>query len=839
MSPARCLLVLAALSLALPAPALTSQAARDAVLARLWTANPPGQVLFAEDFEAGSLDRWKPGPTWRNVARPGGPGRCAQVVATEDRIQDLVLKQPLAITPGHPIAVCWRTRTVTGAEPLFLRVDFFGADGKQGQPYARQEQVRTGPNWTENTLLVSDWFPPYTRAMTIWFHQAQRSGTTALLDDIRVVDLAPAIEALLQAEIPALRTEADQLAAALAKLPASPVNDAWRTTATQRLPAIRAQLDAAARLAPGSDGAAQALAEPGVYVRRLNQAVAALTERRLATSGLLTYVTRPISSTMILPYSAELPGQLAAKVELAACPGEFEPASLALWAPDGVPDLAVTAGNLRGAGGTIPATSLDLKWVKCWYQGGNAPQGISVVRDQKALVPELLLNDDELVRVDLAGQHNSLKLSFADGPRYVPIDDPKVVPWGSKLSLTEFPVKDSPTFRPANLPAGQNKQLWLTVHVPADARAGVYQGSLRFAAAGRPLGEVTVALTVLPFTLPAPKTHYDAGADFTFSLYYWGYLDPNGRGSISYHHKSEQQFRAELTYLRDRGVVAPCFIWPARLVYDDEPGFRRHLQIAKEVGFTGQPLVFGSSDLIGAPTAPAALEQLQTRVRRTIAIAREYGFTDVYFYGIDEATGDTLKSERIAWQAVHEAGGKVIVSGFHGQLEAVGDLLDLFNRAGDPRAERPAEWHRRGHKLWNYANPQTPVEDPLVYRRNFGLYLWQADFDGVNTYCFMDSEGLTWNDFDGPHYRDHTVAYPTVDGVVATLAMEGFREAADDLKYLTALRQAMARAERDGTVAQQAAARQAQTWLEGLDAKTADLDAMRREAIQRIISLAR
>ncbi|MBI2302885.1 MAG: hypothetical protein HYU66_28595 [Armatimonadetes bacterium] len=278
-------------------------------------------------------------------------------------------------------------------------------------------------------------------------------------------------------------------------------------------------------------------------------------------------------------------------------------------------------------------------------------------------------------------------------------------------------------------------------------------------------------------------------------------------------------------------------IWPAPMVYGDETAFRRHLQLAKEEGFAGHPLVFGSSDMIGAPTEPAELEKLKDNIRRTVAIAREYGFPEVYFYGIDEATGDVLKSERVAWQAVHDAGGKVIVSGFHGQLEAVGDLLDLFNRAGDPLAERPAEWHARGHKLWNYGNPQTPVEDPLVYRRNFGLFLWKADFDGANTYCFMDSEGLTWNDFDGPAYRDHTVAYPTVDGVVATLAMEGFREGADDVRYVTTLRQAIARVLKDGPAARQVAAREAAEWLEGLDARSADLDGVRAEVVRRILAL--
>ncbi|MBI2299676.1 MAG: hypothetical protein HYU66_12170, partial [Armatimonadetes bacterium] len=588
------LLLALLLALATQASALTADRARDQAFSRLWDRDPPGDLLFSEDFEGGNLDRWNPDPGWTLVDRPGGPGECAQVVSTEDQIQDLVLKAPLTIVPGHPVAVCWRTRLTTGSQPLFLRVDFFGEDGKQGAPYARQELSRSGPEWTDNVMLVSDWFPDYARAITIWFHEAEKAGTTSLLDDIRVVDLQPAVTALLQAELPALRARAGQLATALGKLPASPVIDAWKTVAAKRLAWIREQLDAAAKLEPGSGDAARVLAEPSVYLQRLGDAVAALGQKKLSTTRVLAYATRPISSTMILPHTAELPGGPAERVTLAACPGEYEPASLVLWSPDGLPAVGATASDLKGPAGSIPAANLDLKWVKCWYQGGNAPYGIGVVRDRKALIPELLVNDPDLVRVDLAAQHNELKLSFPAGARYVPIDDPQPVNWGGRLKLDEFPVKDSPTLLPADLPAGLNQQLWLTLKVPDSAKAGRYEGRLQLMSEGRPVGSVALAVDVLPFALAEPRTHHDPAAEFTYSLYYWGWLDPAGQGSISYDRKSEPQFRAELRYMRERGIVAPCMIWPAPMVYGDETAFRRHLQLAKEEGFAGHPLVFGS-----------------------------------------------------------------------------------------------------------------------------------------------------------------------------------------------------------------------------------------------------
>ncbi len=167
------------------AHAITYRGATTALITKVWDANPPGEVLFREDFGAGNLDNWKPDQGWSIVDRPEGGGKCARVVSSEKDNEDLVLARHVPITPGHPIVVCWRTRFVSGGEPLHLRVDFFDAEGKTGKPYARQDSSREGQQWTENAMLVSDWFPGYTREITIWFHHNPGANTTSLLSDIR------------------------------------------------------------------------------------------------------------------------------------------------------------------------------------------------------------------------------------------------------------------------------------------------------------------------------------------------------------------------------------------------------------------------------------------------------------------------------------------------------------------------------------------------------------------------------------------------------------------------------------------------------------------------------
>ena len=101
----------------------------------------------------------------------------------------------------------------------------------------------------------------------------------------------------------------------------------------------------------------------------------------------------------------------------------------------------------------------------------------------------------------------------------------------------------------------------------------------------------------------------------------------------------------------------------------------------------------------------------------------------------------------------------------------------------------------------------------------------------------MDSSGTPWDDFDDDTYRDHCLAYPTVDGVVATLAIAGLREAADDVRYATALRLRLEDVRRNGPAERRAEAEAAAAWLEALPPRTADLDATRAELVRRIIEL--
>lgn len=135
--------------------------------------------------------------------------------------------------------------------------------------------------------------------------------------------------------------------------------------------------------------------------------------------------------------------------------------------------------------------------------------------------------------------------------------------------------------------------------------------------------------------------------------------------------------------------------------------------------------------------------------------------------------------------------------------------------AYEPNKDEADKYHNIGHQVFNYANPQVGVENPEAYRRNYGLLLWQNDYDGAMDYAYQHSFGSIWNDFDGK-YRDHVFAYPTTNGVIDTIAWEGFREGVDDVRYVTTLQNRIKRATQSGTPQQRAKAKDAQVFLDRL-----------------------
>ena len=257
------------------------------------------------------------------------------------------------------------------------------------------------------------------------------------------------------------------------------------------------------------------------------------------------------------------------------------------------------------------------------------------------------------------------------------------------------------------------------------------------------------------------------------------------------------------------------------------------LELRKRAGLPRR-WIYTTALSTGAPQDEAKLHALSEKVRRWKELVQAHGYEGVYVYGIDEATGERLRSERRAFQAAHDGGGKVFVAVGPGFFPLVGDLLDLPVLMGAPDPETARKVHEAGGRIFCYGNPQVGNEEPLTYRRNFGLTLWKGGYDGAMDYAYQHAFGHIWNDFDSRRFRDTVFAYPTVDGVIDTIQWEGFREGVDDVRYLSTLLDAIEKAKGDSALGDEA--RAAEEWVRGLDV-SGDLDALRRRMTEWIITL--
>jgi hypothetical protein len=523
---------------------------------------------------------------------------------------------------------------------------------------------------------------------------------------------------------------------------------------------------------------------------------------------LLALEVPAMSNARVIPGDLAIPGVPAQTLAMAGCAGEYESASLVILPVDDVSGLLVTPSDLTCDAGTIPAANVDVKLVKVWYQAGRSIGDLK----HKQLVPELLLNDDALVRVDIEAEANYLRSTAEDGTEtYMLASDPN--PKSGHLGGVR-PI-DADTLQPLDLPALRSQQYWVTVQVPDDAGAGEYSGALQIASTGAEATVVPMTVSVHPFALePCP---------LTYSVYYRARLVADDVPTITSEGRSEEQYLAEMKHLQTHGVL-----YPTTYQRYDETLLPRSFQLREEAGLPSDT-VYTLGVTTGAPASQEALDTLVGRVEQYMALAKEYGCEQVYFYGIDEARGERLAAQKAAWRILQDKGARTFVACYKDTCEAMGSLLNVAVLAGAPDPVEAEKFHGVGSRVFTYAFPQVGPEESETFRRNFGLRLWQAGFDGAMDYAYQHGFGHVWNDFDATNYRDHNFAYPTVNGVVGTVQIEGYREASDDVRYMATLLAAIDKCEDAGAKAA------AQAWVDDLDVNR-DLYEVRTEMVAHILA---
>ena len=548
-------------------------------------------------------------------------------------------------------------------------------------------------------------------------------------------------------------------------------------------------------------------------------------------SPVVYYAVPAMSPVMRLPDAYPDDGKVCGPAELVMAKNEYEPASVVVYPRANVDKFALRASALESGDNTIPASEIDIKMVKVWYQGGSAWWGY-FADPGRMLVPEILLNDENLIRVDTKTRDNYVRYSNADGSTtyaWMSFELGPVNYTSTGMANIDL-IQDAETPQPVVLNKHELKQFLVTFHVPKDAPEGVYSGRLDLVADGETVGAVPVRLRVLPFELPRARTNYDLNKEFYLCLYGTGTDRPKIMRNLARHNN-----------LR---------LWRYPLLSTLDPErFERQIKLAEECGLLTRPL-FGSSPyvnlLIYNSEHPTAKQRISLAIlKRVIAdIARIcqqlLGHADFYSYGYDEGSPSVIRAERDAWRVAHESGAKVMVTSYPWRKLLF--ALDMLIIPGMPNEKKKKEvdlFHESNPnaKVSWYGDPHTPPENPDYFRRIQGMMAYKSNYDVSSNHTWWRND---WNDFavaPEPFYRGFCKVYAQKDDVLDTLAWEGIREGLDDVRYATKLKLLANEAMRSKDADARLLGRRALSYLTYADGTRADLDALRMECINYILQL--
>ena len=434
--------------------------------------------------------------------------------------------------------------------------------------------------------------------------------------------------------------------------------------------------------------------------------------------AIIPYPWAPVTSTKVLPFNYEVPAAPGNTLSMTACRNEFEPASFVITAQKDLSGINIVVPNLKNAqGNTIPADAIDVRLVKVWYQANeNAIQYTT----GRFLTPELLIKDDSLVKVDYITRTNYLKVTINGVEQYVDITN----------RYATFPsdarIQDASSLQPFSLRANENKQIWVTVHVPGSTPAGDYYGNLVISAPSQVPVMMNLTVRVLPFELePSP---------LEYGLYNYGIL---GRQDVTRHsYRLPETYLIELQDMKNHGVLYPT------LYQEDNGKLDNALALRDAAGLPKDKIYLlgvydGHDSYIGSGSTAAELAEIAATVKNMRNHTKAYGYSNTYFYGLDEVKGDDLVAQRAAWKTVHANDGKIFAAGKGSELLKMWDVLDTGVVCSRLNATQADLFHKYGREILSYGNPQSGIENPEIYRTNYGFALWNAGYDGAMDFAYQ------------------------------------------------------------------------------------------------------
>ena len=499
------------------------------------------------------------------------------------------------------------------------------------------------------------------------------------------------------------------------------------------------------------------------------------------------WIVDPMGETRHLPDQVPADGCFGAPIGIIAAKGEYEPASFILRSDSDLGRVTFDVGDLKTEDGKVfPKAKLDLKTVKVWWQNGNA--WVSYFADKgKKLCPELLLNDEDLVKVDFEKQCNYARTTEKDGTvGYYWLGDPKA--FHSRVSDVRGYAREQDTFQcmkpnfcdapahcGATLPKDFSKQFFLTAHVTKDQPAGIYKGEVKVKGQGQQWN-IPVILRVLDFELPEPMCYEDVNKPFRtwFCDYtsHWAIRKLNGDDPVL----ARKQLEAICADLARHGQTIPSF--------SDN---RNEIDVVRRSGqvFDENVLLFGMelTDTIADSRADAR------KWRRYCD--KMFGKDSRPLAGWGDEFGEASMHGIITMVELYQS------FGFRFQVnslycwEIAPHLADLYWTTGEPDQSQANKADRvrqmtgdHAYTGW-YAAQHVGCENPGYVRRQYGFGPYRAGLSCHYNYAHHLSG---WNDSTDDLYKPMMSFYGSGNGCIDTLQHEAMREGLDDIRYATVLK---------------------------------------------------
>ena len=563
------------------------------------------------------------------------------------------------------------------------------------------------------------------------------------------------------------------------------------------------------------------------------------------TDSLVAYAIDPMTDERILPDMIPHDADFSGAVNVVAAQGEYEPASVVVMALKPIGNFTLRIGDLSSGGARIPAADVDIRLVKRWYRTGGSWYTYFCDFRHRVLTPHLLVHDDALVKVDEIKNRNYFRLDYPEGVRYVDVSDPRK---GHDFFGPHVPFEDAKTLQPvSNLDAfGRNQQYWLLFKGPDTP--GLYKGKLDLVADGRTVAQMDVNFRVLPFALPLRPSSYD-----------------NPEIPFVNHLNLQSSLMEGRTYEERRASAIALVKSLAAHNSFEVGGFWRdkvNREIGREAGLPSDIIFDGVAPepwqktvldpATGKPKAPGeitaedralALRRAERNKRATYEMfAREFPESEKWSITYSE-TGNYIALN--AWQqdqarVLHKWGWNVFTHGGNNNWFIAGDIQDA-NIGSTTRADAD-RWHSVGGRVANYARPFASPENPGLHRRMLGLDRWkELHFDGNMQHGLKDHlQGI--NEFapdptgDG-NYRCQIMMYKTQTGFLETLCWEGVREAYDDIRYCSMLKEMASKLADSSDEPVRREARRSLAWLERINGRNTTMSMVRSGCIDRILVL--